>query len=60
MGAELSGQVAVVTGAGWNVGRGVAEAIAAAGARVVLASRRQDRLEETAAAIKAAGGECML
>ncbi len=60
MTAALSGQVAIVTGAGWNVGRGIAEALAAAGARVVLASRRLGKLEETAAAIRASGGSCSL
>ena len=60
MSRALAGQVAIVTGAGWNIGRAVAEAFAAAGARVVLASRRQDRLAQVSAAIRAAGGEALV
>ncbi len=60
MSRVLAGQVAIVTGAGWNVGRAVAEDFAAAGARVVLASRRQDRLQQVAEAIRAAGGEALV
>ncbi len=57
MRGELAGRVAIVTAGGWNIGRAVAERFAAAGARVVVASRRADRLEETVAAIRAQGGE---
>ncbi|MBM4437533.1 MAG: SDR family NAD(P)-dependent oxidoreductase, partial [Actinobacteria bacterium] len=37
---KLSGQVAIVTGAGTGIGRAAALGLAAAGARVVLAGRR--------------------
>ena len=53
----LKGKVAWLTGAGSGIGRAGAEALAAAGATVVLSGRRADQLEEAAAAIKAAGGK---
>ncbi len=52
----LANRVAIVTGGGWNVGRGVALALAKAGARVVVASRNQDNLDESVRLITAAGG----
>lgn len=52
----LKGRVAIVTGAGAGVGRGIAEALALAGATVVIAARRAATGEETAAVIRAGGG----
>jgi NAD(P)-dependent dehydrogenase (short-subunit alcohol dehydrogenase family) len=53
---ELDGKVAIVTGGGRGVGRGIALALAKAGADVVVAGRRRETLEQVAAEIGAAGG----
>ena len=55
----LHGDVAVVTGAGTGIGAGTARVLANAGARVVCAGRRLDKLEGVAAEICAAGGEAI-
>ena len=55
MGTRLQGKVAIVTGAGSGIGRASAKLFAAEGAKV-LASDVSDAVEETAQAIKAAGG----
>jgi citronellol/citronellal dehydrogenase len=52
----FAGQVALVTGGGTGIGRCTAHELASLGATVVLAARRKDKLEETAAEIEAAGG----
>jgi len=51
----MDGQVAVVTGSGQGIGRGIAWGLADAGCDVVLNARRQTDLEETAAGIEARG-----
>ena len=53
---DLTGQVALVTGASQGLGRAIAEAVAAAGATVALVARSVDKLAEVAAGIAAAGG----
>ncbi len=53
---RLDGRVAVVTGASSGMGVTFAGALAAAGARVVLAARRAERLSEVVAGIQAQGG----
>jgi NAD(P)-dependent dehydrogenase (short-subunit alcohol dehydrogenase family) len=56
---DLTGQVALVTGATSGLGRRFANTLAAAGASVVAAGRRQERLDEVQAEITAAGGTCV-
>lgn len=56
--ADLSGQVALVTGASSGLGWRFAKTLAAAGAAVVATARRVDRLEALAAEITEAGGAC--
>ena len=53
---NLEGQVALVTGATSGLGRRFANLIADCGAKVVLAGRRVERLEEVAREIEARGG----
>jgi NADP-dependent 3-hydroxy acid dehydrogenase YdfG len=55
--AALTGKVAWVTGAGSGIGQAAAIALAKEGAAVVLTGRRKELLQETAAAIKKAGGK---
>lgn len=56
---DLTGQVALVTGASSGLGNRFARVLAAAGAQVVATARRLDRLEALAAEIEAAGGVCV-
>ena len=56
---DLTGQVALVTGASSGIGRHLALLLAAAGAKVALAARRTDRLAEAAREIEADGGNCL-
>ena len=53
----VTGRTAIVTGASSGLGVAFAQVLAAAGANVVLAARRVDRLHDVAAAIRADGGE---
>jgi NAD(P)-dependent dehydrogenase (short-subunit alcohol dehydrogenase family) len=52
----FDGQVALITGGGSGIGRGIADVLASLGAHVVLASRKLERVEQAAAEIRAAGG----
>jgi 3-oxoacyl-[acyl-carrier protein] reductase len=53
-------KAAIVTGAGRGIGRVVAQRLAGAGARVHLVARSRHELEETAAAIRGAGGDAVV
>ena len=53
---RLDGKRALVTGASSGIGQACAIALGEAGAHVVAAARRVDKLEETVEAIKSAGG----
>jgi NAD(P)-dependent dehydrogenase (short-subunit alcohol dehydrogenase family) len=54
---SLKGKVALVTGGGRGIGKGISQGLAKAGASVVITSRKMNDLEATAAEIKAFGGE---
>lgn len=56
---ELKGDVAIVTGATSGLGRRFAKVLAAAGAQVVAAGRRTDRLDEVVGEISADGGSAV-
>ena len=57
---DLTGKTAAVTGASAGLGIQFAEALASAGANVVLAARRTEPMEETAKRIRAAGGNALV
>src|SRR5258708_1215109 len=54
---KLNGKIALITGASKGLGRAMAIALGAIGARLVLASRDVAQLEETKKAVEAVGGE---
>ena len=54
---DLSGRVALVTGASRGIGEAIAQGLARNGAEVVVSSRKQEACEGVAAAIVAAGGK---
>ncbi|MCW5570118.1 MAG: SDR family oxidoreductase [Steroidobacteraceae bacterium] len=54
---DLSGRVALVTGASRGIGESIVRTLAAAGARVIVSSRKLDACEAVAASIRGAGGE---
>jgi len=54
---KLDGKVAVITGASKGLGKAMALALAAEGARIALVSRNLEQLNEVGRAVKSAGGE---
>src|SRR5690348_1873692 len=55
--SKLDGKVAVITGANQGIGKGIARACAAEGARLALCARNAKKLDETARELEAAGAE---
>lgn len=56
---DLSGKVALITGAGQGVGQGIALALASAGAAVVVTGRTLEKLEKTVGEIEKRGGQAL-
>ena len=56
---NLDGKVALISGAGSGLGRQFAETLAGAGASVVLAARRREKLDETAERVRDKGGDAI-
>src|SRR5262249_30015323 len=57
MGRDLCGRRLLITGASGGIGRCLAEQSAAAGARLVLAARSADKLDELARTLTARGAD---
>ena len=54
---QLNEKVAIVTGAGQGIGKGIALVLARRGVKVVCTGRRLEPIEQTVSEIKAEGGE---
>ena len=56
-GFRLDGKVALVTGAAQGIGQAIAQALASAGARLIISDRQAGKLAQTAAALEQEGAE---
>jgi NAD(P)-dependent dehydrogenase (short-subunit alcohol dehydrogenase family) len=56
---QLEGKIAVITGGGRGLGKGIALTFAAEGADIVIAARTEAALKETATEIEAMGRQCL-
>ena len=56
---DLTGKVAIITGASRGIGLAIADSFAAAGAKVILSSRKQEALDQAAETIHAKGTEVL-
>lgn len=56
---DLTGKVAIITGASRGIGEAISQRMAEAGAKLVIASRKQESLEEVAADLRAHGADVL-
>jgi 3-oxoacyl-[acyl-carrier protein] reductase len=57
---EMSGKIALITGAGQGIGQAIAETLSREGVKTVLCGRTRDKLEKVAEAIQKQGGEALV